>query len=250
MRNCSMPVVSFLKPRAVFLAMSAATVAGGVSSVRAALTLTISEPGFAPVQVTDAATPGQVSYLGSYGTFSTDIEVGLTNINTPTDSSAYLQLKSLDVTNEASTGAAADLTVTLAESTAFTFPGTPISLMALSSAMGGTITPATAGDTVSFQSIVTPETGGASSAVITAAPTFTATDSTGAENVVIPTESVDFTRTSSYTLENITDLSIDPGEALNVSGTTSVSSVPEPIGGSLLAAAAAMGLARRRRRPL
>jgi hypothetical protein len=245
MRNCGMAIGRLFNGKVLFLAFAASAVSGA-SAARAALTLTLTEPGFAPQQYTDAVTPGQVSFFGSYGSFTTDIEIGLTNINTPTAPTAYLQIQSLDVTNNSSS--ANDLTVTLAETTPFTFPGNPSSQLTLTSALGGTITPATAGDTVSFQSTATPIGGSPVSDTIGSPPTYTAVGSTGAENVVIPTETANFTEGSGYTLQDVTGMSIAPGEAVNVSGTTSVTvAVPEPVTGGLLAGVAMLALGRRRR---
>ncbi len=196
--------------------------------------------------VTDASTPGQVFFSGSYGTLSTNIDVGLTDINTPASSSAYLQLDGLSVTN---TGASPDtLTITLQETSLFTFPGTAVSLMELTSALGGTLTPATAGDSVTFSSTVSPTGGTLGSDISTGTQSFTGTASNGTENVTLPAVEDTFVRSSGFGLESVLTLSIAPGETLNVSGTTSVTAVPEPVSSAMLSAAAAMILCRRNRR--
>jgi hypothetical protein len=116
----------------------------------------------------------------------------------------------------------------------------------MTSALGGTITPATAGDLVSFQSFATPQVG---SPVTTGLQAYNATTFPGAETVVIPTASATFTRSPSFTLSDTTYLSVAPGEAANLSGTTTVTTpVPEPVSGGLLVGGVLIGLSRRIRR--
>jgi hypothetical protein len=220
--------------------------AAGIRSSNAALILTATEPGFAPITATETGNTGQVVLSGPVGDFTTNIVIGYTDINSPTSGSAQLQVESLDVENISGATGTKTLTVTLQESTPFTFPGTASSTDLLTSALGGTLTPSKVGDAISFQSFATPASG---PAVATGLETYTfAASNAGATGFQVPNSSVTFGQSASYVLENISTLSLSGGETINVSGTTTVTAVPEPVSIGLIAGTAVLGLAGRRRR--
>jgi MYXO-CTERM domain-containing protein len=218
---------------------------GGLTaaSARAALTLTLSEPGFAPV--TGTASGNTDTFFGSYGDFSTNIVVGFTNSATPS-AAAELQIQTLNVINNNQTGTKA-LTISLTD-TGYTFPGVPGQPLRMTSSIGGTLTSPVAGDTITFQSTATP-TGGPVLSTSTPPQTYVAPTTTpGAVGFSVPDANVLFTQTGSYSLSNQLVLSLaSSGETANLSGSTTVTAVPEP---TILAAAAVagLGLLRRRRR--
>src|SRR5262245_532685 len=93
-------LAGFVSKRSL-LTLAIAGVAGlvGAQSAHAALILTLTEAGHAPVSVSDTLDSGQVTFFGTYGDFSANIVVGFSNITTGDQSTAFLQLQSLDVTN-------------------------------------------------------------------------------------------------------------------------------------------------------
>jgi hypothetical protein len=226
----------------------AATVVGvaataGVRPADAALTLTLSEPGFAPQTFIDTGNTGGVSYFGTYGTFSTNFIVGESNKLVNPTSVASLQVESLNVVSLGSGGTTSTLTVTLSDN-GYTFPGTAGSSDLLESSVGGTFTSPNAGDGVTFTSSVI------SPATTTGLQSYTAPSTvvgtTSFSSVATP---VGFIDPSTYSLTNVTKISLSgAGESVNVSGsTTVVAAVPEPTTASV-AAVAGLALLRRRRR--
>ncbi len=211
---------------------------------RGALVLTLSEPGFA--SVTGVASGSTDTFVGTYGTFTTDVVIGFSNSSTPAGS-GQIQIQSLDVTNTSSTGGNA-LTITFSDN-GFTFPGTVGQSLSLASALSGTLTTAAAGDTVTFRSTATPSSGAAAT---TGLQSFTvpASPSSITSVQVSPAASATFTETGSYTLSDQISLALaNPGETANLSGTTVASvTVPEPATASALGLAAIALAARRRRR--
>ncbi len=226
------------------VAVVAALMAG--KPANGALMLIASEPGFAPVTATEVGNTDQVILSGPVGDFTTNIVIGFTNLGSPNSSIAQLQVQSLDVENNSGQGGTKTLTVTLEETTPFTFPGTASSVDLVTSALGGTVTPSSVGDSISFESFAIPATG---PAVAAGPATYTfATANTGTMSFQVPTTSVTFTQSPSYSLEDVGSISLAGGETANISGTTTVSVVPEPASIGLIAGTALAGLARRRRR--
>jgi hypothetical protein len=227
------------------LVAAAAVSAGLLGMARpahAALMLTLSEAGYAPVTLTDATNTGSLSYSGSYGDFSTNFVIGYTNQLTGAGPVANLQIESLDVTSLTNSGAKT-LTVSL-DDPGYTFPGTTGSTVTLGSSIGGTLTGASPGDAVTFQSFVS------SPAVSTGLQTFVVQGSPGASTPFSSAATpVPFVRGSTFELSDVTTISLaGAGDTANVSGATTVTApVPEPATASLLAVASAMFLRRRRR---
>ena len=226
--------------------VSALALVAGLSAgqAKAALILTLSEPGYAPV--TGVVSGNTDSFIGSYGDFTTNIVIGFTNSGTPSPL-AELQVQSLDVTKN-STSAAEVLTITTTD-TDFTFPGVLGSPLALTSSLGGTITSSRPGDSVTFQSTATPSTG---SPVTTGVQTFvTPATPPGLISFAVPPATNTFVQTGSYGLTNqiVASLS-DPNEDANLSGTTTVAvapvPIPEPMGLSVIAVSGLALLSRRR----
>jgi hypothetical protein len=214
---------------------------------RAALLLTVSEPGFAPAFGTPSS-PNTIDLIGPYGDFNTNIVIGFTNSNTPT-SVAELQIQSLQVIDNSNTGPKT-LTISLTD-TGFTFPGSPGQTLLMTSSIGGTFTQPVAGDKLTFQSSATPGGGGPIIAVSTPVQSYTAPSNfPGAVAVTVPDQTALFPATGGYSLSNQLTLSLSSnGETANLSGSTTVAvaAVPEPTCGAITAVAA-VGLLRRRRR--
>lgn len=229
--------------RRICLAGAIAASAMFVSSAKAALTLTLSETGFAPSTLTDSGNTGQVTFNGSYGDFSTNIVVGSSNKLDPTPGPlAQLEIQTLDITKVGNAGSKT-LTVTLTDD-GYTFPGSTGTSDTLSSTVGGTISNGTAGDSVTFQSFAQP------SGATPGLQTFTAVTPTGGSNQSfnLPIISTNFTRGATYTLSNVTTISLSNGnESTNVSGSTTVGAVPEPASAALLALLGTGLLGRARR---
>ncbi len=215
---------------------------GLVGRADGALTLTLSEPGFAALTVTDAANTGTISYVGSYGTFQTSFTAGLSDRLTSSSTDATLQLQSLDV--KSTSTAATPLTLTLSDD-GYAFPAATGSTVSLDSAFGGSVTMGTAGDSVAFQSYVL------SPATTTGAQTYTASvNDPGTTSFSRNVTPVAFIRPATYSLENVTTISLSgAGEQANLSGTTSVSTaVPEPTTAAVVGTLVLGGLGVRRRR--
>jgi hypothetical protein len=227
-------------------ASAAAALLAGGRSADAALILTASEPGFAPITATEIGNTGQVVLTGPVGDFTTNIVIGYTDLNSPSSPTAQLQVESLNVENVSGATGTKTLTVTLQETTPFTFPGISSSTDLMTSSLGGTLTPSTIGDSISFQSFATPSSG---PAVATGLETYTfATASAGTSGFQVPNSSVTFVQSPSYLLSDVSTLSLSGGETINVSGTTTITAVPEPVSIGLAAAAALVGLSGRGRR--
>ena len=109
--------------------VTAFAVAGGATLIaspaeNASLMLTLSEQGFAPVTVTDTGNTGTVSYFGSYGGFSTNVVIGVSNqFSAPTPTAAQIQVQSVEVTSTTAGTTPQTLAVTVSDS-GFTFPAT------------------------------------------------------------------------------------------------------------------------------
>ena len=234
-----------LRQSRLFLVGACAGVAGfaGVGRAGAALTLTLSEPGYTSMTVTDAANTGALSFFGSFGDFQTNFIAGLSNkLSSPTPAAATLQIQSIDVKNLSTGGTKDTLTLTLSDD-GYTFPAATGSALSLDSAFGGSLSNATAGDSATFQSFVL------SPSTTTGVQTYTsaATDpgTTSFSRNVTP---VTFIRPAAFTLENVTTISLSgASEQANLSGTTTASTaVPEPASAAA-AAVVGLGLLGRRR---
>jgi hypothetical protein len=224
--------------RSTALAVGTALAAAVLSAGRAgaALTMTLSEPGFSVVNVPYTAGSSTISYSAAYGDYTTDIVAGFSNSGTP-GSIGQLQLESLDVKD--TTGAATGLTITFSDN-GFTFPGAVGSLLLVQSALGGTLTNSAAGNSVTFQTTATP---GAGAAAVTPLQTYTSPGSPLAPLPFdMPTTSATFVQSGSYTLGEVLTFSLSgAGSAANLSGSSTVTAaVPEP---ASLAAASLAGIA-------
>jgi len=245
------------------LALSAALAASLASSstARAALTLTLSEPG-APGSPTTTVTDngagdndpasGNISFNDpNFGDFKTNIIVGFSNKNDPSAGpEADLQVQSLDITKNTN-ASAATLIITLSD-TGFAFPGNSGDNMLMSSSLAGTVTHSLAGsgDNVTFKSTSNPS--GVSTPLETAVLPAAGSISqpfTGSP----PSTTANFVRGATYDLLNTTTITLSNGnESTNISGTTTVTSlgpsIPEPATGALLLIAGIPMLCRRSRR--
>jgi hypothetical protein len=247
------------------LTIAAALAAGGLiwtAPARAALTLTISEPGApgSPTQtITDNGTGDNDPSGGSiefndpnFGDFKTNVLVGFSNRTDPSAGpEADLQIQSLDITKNTN-ATAATLIITLAD-TGFTFPGNSGDNMLMSSSLGGTVTHSVSGsgDNVTFKSVSSPS--GASTPLQTAVLPGNAGSVPLAFTATPVTSTTNFVRVASFDLSNITTVTLSNGnEATNLSGTTTVISlgpaVPEPTSAAMLALACIPMLYRRTRR--
>jgi hypothetical protein len=220
-----------------------ATVAFG-RPAGAALMLTLSEPGYAPVTFTDTTNSGGVSYFGTYGTFSTNFIVGESDKLDAGQTVGNLQVESLNVTNIANTGTSV-LTVTVSDNN-YAFPGGPGSADTLGSSFGGSLTSPNAGDVVTFQSsVLSPST-------TTGLQSYTAPATISGTYAFASTATpVGFADPGTYSLTNVTTISLSgAGESANVSGSTTVtgpSAVPEPATATVGVFAGIAVLHRRRR---
>ena len=234
------------------LVMAAGVAVLGVftGQANAALSITVSEAGYAPLTITDSSNTGeaQVGYNVSYGTFKGNIEVATSNkLSSPTPSEAILQITALLTSNTAS----GTLTITTND-TAYSFPGLTGSTEYMDSVGSGTLAPSAAGDLVTFQSFATANTGVASSNVSAGLQSYVSPGVTsGTLSFRDPTDvNTTFVRGSAFDLTNIFTVSLAAAnEQANLSGTTTVSIVPtpEPVSGTALVIGAAGLLARRRR---
>ena len=229
-------------PRHLFsVAAASIGIAGIAYRADAALSVTISEAGFAPMTQTDTANSGEVQFSGPYGDFSTNFVIGVTNELNGTQPVANLQVESLDVTSQSNSGPKT-LIVTLTDP-GYTFPGTNGSTVQLGSSVGGTFTGAITGDSLTFQSFSTAPT------VSTAIQSFTVPSSPGTTTPFSSSATpVAFVRGSSFTLSDVTTITLaGAGDTINVSGATTVSAVPEPAIASGIAVASLVLLRRNRR---
>jgi hypothetical protein len=229
-----------------------AAVAGLVGNSRSAdasIVLTLSEPGFAPLVMTAPTSTGLVRITQAYGSFDTNFDFGLTNEVSSSSPFAYLQIQSFEVDNAVGTNGSAPsfatLTVDLQVTDAFTFPGDPTSLVLLNSSAGGTLTPSTPGDAITFQSFAFPDAGG----TVTTGQ-IPAAIQAGGGTVNVPLTTAYFTRGTGFTLENTLNFALNPNEVASINGSTNVSlptgPVPEPTSAAFLAGAALLGIRRRR----
>jgi len=229
---------------AVLMAGCAAALALTASSARGALTLTLSEPGYAPV--TGTVSGSTDAYVGSYGDFTTDVVVGYSNSTTP-GSLGELQVQSLNIVDSAAgSGVSKALTITFTDND-FTFPGLVGSKELLTSSLGGTLIAGTAGDKITFQSTATPSSGTAANPGV---QTYTdPISNAGSQSFNIPAATATFTSTGLYTLSSqLVATFSTSGENANLSGTATVATVvPEPVSLSMMGIAATALLARRRR---
>ena len=239
-----------LKNTLFMTAVAAGLGLAAASRSDAALTITLSEPGFAPVTVTDTGNTGTVSNFTSYGTFNViDVEVAVSDrLQSPTPAQATLQVTAI----LEGTTAGGTLSITTTDS-GYTFPGVTGNTEFIASSMGGTLAPATLNDTVTFLSTATATTGVAASNVSTGVQTyFSPGSSAGTNSFSTPNASTTFIRGSSFDLTNQLTVTLNSGfEQANLSGTTTVSlaqpRVPEPASATLLAIGAGSYLLRRRR---
>jgi hypothetical protein len=237
----------------------AITTTAAAPAAKAALVLTLSEPGFAPATYTDNTNTAVSDFSGSpipYGTFTTDIVVGSSNLNYPGQtppSNAILQIQSLQVVS--TNGAGHTLTISLTE-TGYGFPGGAGSREYMDSSLGGTLSPSSAGDTVTFQSTATATSGVAATNVSSGLQSFTPADGNLGRTLGFsePDANTSWINGGSFDLQNVTTVTLfQVGESANLSGTTTVSltpivGVPEPTATALGAIAAAGGLLARRTR--
>lgn len=232
------------------VAMVPFAVLGGLSfapPAQAALMVTLSEVGFAPVTATDGDLDGQVSFAGAYGDFKTNIVVGFSNkLEVTHGPEAELQIQSLDITkNTGLTSVPAVLTITVVDD-GFLFPGGAGSPLVLFSALGGTLKGSAAGDSVTFQSFADP--GGSSPGPQTYVSPGGAPPSTPV-SFNVPDATVAFVRGLTYDLRSVTTISLTNGnESSNLSGSTTVS-VPEPSAALFGMLSSASLLLHRRRKP-
>jgi hypothetical protein len=248
------------------LTIAAALAASGLiwaGPARAALTLTISEPGApgGPISTTvtdngagdNDSTPGSIEFNDpSFGDFKTNVLVGFSNKNDPTAGpEADLQIQSLDITKNTN-ASIASLIITLSD-TGFTFPGNSGDNMLMSSSLAGTVTHSVAGsgDNVTFKSIANP------SGATTPLETAVLPGNTGSVPLAFTatpvTSTVNFVRGASFDLSNVTTVTLSNGnEATNLSGTTTVISlgpaVPEPTTAALIGLIGLPAIFRRSRR--
>jgi hypothetical protein len=192
--------------------------------------------------VTTDSGSGVFSYSSSsIPGFSSDFDFGFTDVTMTSSPYAYLQLQTLEITNN--TSSAATLAIELVETTPFTFPGTPTSVLGFNSSAAGTLNPQTPTDSVTFESIATPYNSSpiplSGSAIITAG------------TVNVPVSTTYFVPGASYLLESDMNVSLAAGETASINGSTNVflpsSPVPEPASIALLATGAMACLGRRRR---
>jgi len=233
------------------LAMAAGTAALSLfaSHANAALTITLSEAGYAPFTVTDTGNTGETEtgYI-SYGTFRGNIDVATSNkLASPTPSEAILQLTGLLTSNTAG----GTLTITTSD-TGFAFPGLTGSTEYMDSVGSGTLAPSVAGDLVTFQSTATAISGVASSNVSAGLQTYLSPGiASGTVSFRDPTDvNTTFTRGSSFDLTNAFTVTLGAAnEQVNLSGTTTVSLIPtpEPVSSTGLIVAVSGLLMRRRR---
>ena len=204
------------------------------STAKAALALTLSEPGYTPFTRTDTLNTGSVSFIGTFGDFQTNFVVGLTNQVTGTGATANMQLQSLNVKSLASAGTQNTLTVTLTDN-GFTFPLAPGSTVQLGSSIGATLTMPVVNDSITFQSSVLSPSTTTGLQSYTAPASVAGLSTTSFSSVATP---VNFTRGTDYALQSVTTISLTGGmETSNISASTtvtgSVAGVPEPTSAAL-----------------
>jgi hypothetical protein len=228
---------------------------GAVSAAPAALIVTLSN-GATTASITDNLAgdsnpnPGQITYVGAVGGFSTTITIATSNSpGAPTG--AILQMSSIDVRNDSSNQQTLSITV---GDTDFILPSGAF----LGSAFAGTFTNAQIGDSTAFQSFAD----SSNTQYGQSGPTVT---TTGAQSFVLATGIsptsfntldawVPFASPTAYSLTNLTSITLAPGAQSNVSGTTTVtvsgpgsgSDAPEPATLALLVPGALALLIRRR----
>src|SRR5271156_4273947 len=120
-------------------------------AAKGALVLTLTElagPSAGATATVSDPTNTEVIYALPIGDFSTNIDVGFSNLNTGT-SEATLQVHTLDITSNVAGPVV--LQVQLMDN-GFTFPGVSGSVLTLSSSLAATFEQSNAGDSVLFQS--------------------------------------------------------------------------------------------------
>jgi hypothetical protein len=250
----------FIK-RVLLTAAVAAVGSGLASKAHAALsvlTMTLSEPGYAPVTYTapvgaGSLTNGLVTY-GSYNLFNLDISASDKN-QSPAPSLATLQIQAIIESSTVNgNGSGGTLTITTSDY-GYLFPGTTSSTEFMDSTLGGTLAPPTNGDLITFQSTATGTDAVPSSNVSTAMQTYLYTGPNTVNNFSfnVPDLNTTFTRGSSFDLTNVLTIDpLSPSEQANIAGTTTVSftqtRAPEPASAALLMGGMGAALMRRRRR--
>jgi MYXO-CTERM domain-containing protein len=216
------------------------------TSAKAALTLTLTElsgPDAGATATASDPTNTEVIYALPVGDFSTNIDVGFSNLNSG-GAEATLQVHTLDITSNVSVPVVLQVSLT---DNGFTFPGGSGSTLNLTSSVAATFVSSNNGDSVQFQSTAFDNTQSVST------PLQTTVSSGGLGSVagsLAPDQSVPFTRGASYSLENVAIMSFSQAnEQENVGGTTTTlvsgASVPDP---TSLGAIAVGGLLMMRRR--
>jgi len=220
------------------------------SQANAALTILLSEPGFASVPFVDSGNTGTVSNFTSYGTFKIiDLEVAVSDkLQSPTPTQATLQITAIIESNTSG----GTLTITTSDNQ-YGFPGVTGNTEFMDSSMSGTLAPATLNDLITFQSTATP-TDGVAGTVSSTLQSYTSPGlNSGTTAFQAPDANTNFVRGASFDLSNQLQITMNSAfEQANVGGTTTVSLVqtrtPEPASGMvMLGAIGSMMLGRRRR---
>jgi MYXO-CTERM domain-containing protein len=175
------------------------------------------------------------------------VTVNTATSNSPgTAASGILSIQTLTITNNNSV----PVTLTVqASDTGFTQPGTPLSLLNITSSLSGTSSGAGPGDVVTFQSFFDPTNGQSTTGVggtgsptaLQSLPITASFNNTTSETSALGT--------GAYSLTNYLTISISGGATANFTGITTATpgtSVPEPTLG--IVPALALGLLARRRR--
>lgn len=236
-----------LKKNAGGIVAIAAAIAASASLAHAGLMQLTMTAGGPAVNVVDNGagdndpTVGIINTTQTVGSFVGVISVGVSNSPGNAIDGGTLQTTSLILSNVGI--APGILTLTLSD-TNYTAPaGGPFNL---DSSIGGTLFHSAVGDSVSFQSFYDPANSPVAGPFFTPIQTY---NSTGPDN-----QSFNDTKDANplppsalYSLANQTVIVLSPGGQANVSGTTTISAVPEPATLGTLGLAL-LGLAGRRSR--
>jgi hypothetical protein len=162
------------------------------------------------------------SVVGGFG-----VAISIATSNSPgTPVAGLLQISSLDVSN---LGAGTGVLSIQVSDTGFTLPGSGSTPMLLETDMGGTITRAAFGDTVTFKSSADPANGQPAGPVSTPPLVFVKSLPVVTESFSGSNSTLWVRAAGPYSLSNVATVSLSAGGQLNLSGTTTATAgIPEP----------------------
>ena len=215
---------------------------GLAASSKAALVLVLTEPGYASETITDGGASdidhtanGSIEFVGTYHDFTTTIDVATSN-SPGVGGGGEISLDAVQIKTNAGTPTGRYSLTLAVEDNGFTLPAT--GTVSLTSTLGGSITTAAVGDTISQTSFIdTANNANASVSPTATAPVASYSSSSNSPQAYAQTTSNPSTLLSGpYSLADVVALSIANTSVINANADTqTAASVPEPTSLVLLA---------------